>query len=188
MAGRVTKRFLELSAAAIAAIAVAACRDTELERRDAEKRMLTAVAATQAAEATPPPAEAAAPAESEATYEFPVPPERPTELREYRQPEERPADAPARCIAATAAPTMASSFGRTGEYIQLVVRARNACSTNFGNVTFRAVAIAPDGREVGWASGSFYGGVAPGGGAESLVVIPMTPSVALTYRAEITGY
>jgi hypothetical protein len=189
MAGRVRKGFLVLAAGVFAIVAVAACRQAELDRRDAEKRMLTAVAASQAAEATPPPAAAAdPPRESEATFEFPVPPERPTEVREYRPPEERREDAPATCIVATAAPTTASAFGRTGEVIQLIVRAHNACPTNFGNVTFRAVAIAPDGREVGWASGQFYGGVPPGSGAETLVVIPMRPSVALTYRAEITGY
>jgi hypothetical protein len=186
MSGRVTKGLLAVVAGAIAA---AACRPAELDRRDAEKRMLTAVAASQAAEATPPPAaDADPPREAEATFEFPVPPERPTEVREYRPPEERREDAPATCIAATAAPTTASAFGRSGEVIQLVVQARNVCSTSFGNVTFHVVAIAPDGREVGSASGSFYGGVPPGGGAESLVVIPMRPSVALTYRAEITGY
>src|SRR4029453_2184329 len=64
MSGRVTKGLLAVVAGAIAA---AACRPAELDRRDAEKRMLTAVAASQAAGATPPPAaDADPPREAEA--------------------------------------------------------------------------------------------------------------------------
>jgi len=130
--------------------------------------------------------------ESSATYEVPiaVPP-----AAEERRPveavplvEERPADSPKRCLTLQASPSSASAYGIRGEVVQLVVRARNGCSTNFGSASFRATAIGPDGRELGSAVGSFSAGIAPFGSAETLIAISTRPSLALTYRAEVMGY
>jgi hypothetical protein len=130
--------------------------------------------------------------ESSATYEVPIaaPPAaaegRPVEAAPPV--EDRPADSPKRCLTLQVSPSSASAYGIQGEVVQLVVRARNGCSTNFGSATFRVTAIGPDGRELGSAVGSFSVGIAPFGSAETLIAIPTKPSLALTYRAEVMGY
>lgn len=130
--------------------------------------------------------------ESSATYEVPIaaPPAaaegRPVEAAPPV--ENRPADSPKRCLTLQVSPSSASAYGIRGEVVQLVVRARNGCSTNFGSATFRVTAIGPDGRELGSAGGSFSVGIAPFGSAETLIAIPTKPSLALTYRAEVMGY
>lgn len=182
---------------AILVIGLAGCRDNELDRKADVERALTAAASSS--QPTPPPetAESAAGPESEATFEFKVPTERPARTDDYPAAEQRPPDYPEaarqradpqKCILATAQPTMTSAYGRSGEVIHLAVRAQNGCSTHFEGATFRVAALAPDGREVGSASGRFYGGIPPGGSADTLIVIPVAPSLDLTYRAEVTGY
>jgi hypothetical protein len=68
--------------------------------------------------------------------------------------------------------------------VQLVVRAQNGCGTDFGGASFRVTAIGSNGREVASAFGRFSDAIPPGGSAETLVVIPTKPSMALSYRAE----
>jgi hypothetical protein len=128
--------------------------------------------------------------ESSATYEVPIAPPAAEEQRpvEAAPVENRPADSPKRCLMLQVSPSSASAYGIRGEVVQLVVRARNGCSTNFGSATFRVTAIGPDGREVGSAVGSFSAGIPLGGSAETLIAIPTKPSLALTYRAEVMGY
>jgi hypothetical protein len=127
--------------------------------------------------------------ESSATYEVPIA-AHPTEASFNPAPiaEDRPADTPARCIMIRVFPSSSSAYGLREEVVQLVVRGQNGCSTHFGSASFRVTAIGSDGQPVGSASGSFSSGFPPGGSAESLVAIPTKPSLALTYRAEVTGY
>jgi hypothetical protein len=128
-------------------------------------------------------------AESSATYEVPIV-ARPTEAPVNPAPiaEDRPADTPMRCILLHVSPSSSSAYGLRGEVVQLVVRGQNGCSTHFGGASFRVTAIGSGGQPVGSASGSFSSGFPPGGSAETLVAIPTKPSLALTYRAEVTGY
>jgi hypothetical protein len=130
--------------------------------------------------------------ESSATFEVPIaasapaPAQRPSEA--FRSGEDRPADSPKRCLTLSASSSSSAAYGIRGEVVQLVVRARNGCSTNFNSASFRVTAIGPDGQDVGSAGGSFSGGIAPFGSAETLIAIPTKPSLSLTYRAEVIGY
>jgi hypothetical protein len=100
----------------------------------------------------------------------------------------RPVDTPKRCLTLQVSPSSASAYGIRGEVVQLVVRARNGCSTNFGSATFRVTAIGPDGRDLGSAVGNFSVGIPPFGSSETLIAIPTRPSLNLTYRSEVMGY
>lgn len=134
--------------------------------------------------------------ESEATFvvpileatERPVPAPAPRLAVPFPPREDRPADSPARCIMLQAYPSSVSAYGVGGEVVQLVVRAQNGCSANFGSASFRVAAVGPDGREVVSASGRFSGAIPAGGSAETLIAIPTKPSLRLTYRAEVLGY
>lgn len=189
---------LLLVGAAIAAAAWQVGRKTE---REALRESAAAARPTEAASA-PPAAEVPAAsarvlepagAPAEATYEVPIgsaeepaaAPVEPTAAPAWPPPEERRPDTAARCIQLTAAPSNVSAFGSSGEVVQLVVRAQNGCGTNFDSAWFRAVAVAPDGRELASASGRFPGGVRAGSSAETLIALRTPPAMGLTYRAEI---
>lgn len=189
---------LLLVGAAIAAVAWQVGRQTEREAmresaaaaRPAEGESTPPAAAVPAASA---PVAEPAPAEAEAIYEVPVAgveepaavPAAPTAAPDWPPPAERRVDTPARCIQLTAQPSNVSAFGSSGEVVQLVVRAQNGCGTNFDSAWFRAVAIAPDGRELASASGRFPGGVRAGSSAETLIALRTKPALGLTYRAEV---
>ena len=64
------------------------------------------------------------------------------------------------------------------------MRGQNGCATNFGYVSFRAIAIGPNGLELASAVGRFPEGIRAGGSAETLVVVPTKPDMGVTYRAE----
>lgn len=130
--------------------------------------------------------------ESSATFEVPIaasapaPEQRPSEA--FPSVEDRPADSPKRCLTLSASPSSSAAYGIRGEVVQLVVHGRNGCSTNFNSASFRVTAIGPNGQDVGSAGGSFSGGIAPFGSAETLIAIPTKPSLSLTFRAEVIGY
>ena len=185
---------LLLVGAAIAAVAWQVGRQAEREamRESAAAARPAEVASAPPADASAPVAEPA-PAEAEAIYEVPVAdleepaavPDAPTAAPDWPPPAERRVDTPARCIQLTAQPSNVSAFGSSGEVVQLVVRAQNGCGTNFDSAWFRAVALAPDGRELASASGRFPGGVRAGSSAETLIALRTKPAPSLTYRAEI---
>ncbi len=81
-------------------------------------------------------------------------------------------------------PSTVSAYGTSGEIVQLVVRGQNGCSTNFGSVSFRAIAIGLDGREIASAVGRFPEGIRAGGSAETLIAIATKPVLGATYRAQ----
>ena len=124
-------------------------------------------------------------AESEATFEVPIAETdvRPT-LVPYTAPEERPSDTTARCVMLQAYPSTAAAYGRYGEVVQLVVRGQNGCATNFGSVSFRAIAMGPNGLELASAVGRFPEGIRAGGSAETLIAVATKPGVGVTYRVE----
>lgn len=136
-----------------------------------------------------PPAPAPLPGggESEATFEVPIPEvdERPTAApNPYVPPRDRPPDTTARCLMLQAYPSSVAAYGRSGEVVQLVVRAQNGCGTNFGYASFRAIAIGPDGSELASTVGRFPEGIRAGGSAETVIAIPTKPVMGVTYRAE----
>nr|MDQ5872855.1 hypothetical protein [Acidobacteriota bacterium] len=143
--------------------------------------------------APPQPPEPPFGAEAEAIYELPVPdaagqparPPDPPPAADWAPPEDRPSDTPTRCLMLQAYPSNVSAYGSFGEVVQLVVRAQNGCSTNFGYASFRAIAIGPDGQEVASAVGSFSGGIRAGGSAETLIAVRAKPGTSMTYRAEV---
>lgn len=188
---------LLLVGAAIAAVAWQVGRQTEREAMRESAAAARPAEVSSAPPASTVPAASApvaepAPAEEQAVYEVPVgdmeepaPPVEPTAAPDWPPPAERRVDTPSRCIQLTAQPSNVSAFGSSGEVVQLVVRAQNGCGTNFDGAWFRAVAIAPDGRELASASGRFPGGVRAGSSAETLIALRTKPALGLTYRAEI---
>ena len=130
--------------------------------------------------------------ESEATFEVPIleVDERPTAAPDPPTaahgvlPEDRPPDTTARCLMLQAYPSTVAAYGRSGEVVQLVVRAQNGCGTNLRYASFRAIAIGPNGLELASAVGRFPDGIGAGGSAETLIAIPTKPVMGVTYRAE----
>ncbi|MEO8349651.1 MAG: hypothetical protein ABI610_12120 [Acidobacteriota bacterium] len=183
---------------AIAAVAWQVGRVTERKAlRDGAAASPTAVSPAfplDVPTAVPGPAELPPEAEeAEATYELPARDANgrpinsvdPPATAVWVPPESRPADTAARCLMLQAYPSNVSAYGSFGEVVQLVVRAQNGCSTNFGYASFRAIAIGPDGREVASAVGSFSGGIHAGGSAETLIAVRAKPGTSMTYRAEV---
>jgi len=190
-AGRTTERNAARRVEKAHPTVVASVRDSDRKpvlRSVLPDEHVTAVRET--IEATPPQPE------SGATFVLPVleieerptPAPAPPAAVAFPPRENRPADSPARCILLQAYPSSVSAYGVSGEVVQLVVRARNGCFTNFGGASFRAVAVGPEGREVAAASGRFSGAIPAGGSAETLIAIPTKPSPGLSYRAEVLGY
>lgn len=183
---------------AIAAVAWQAGRATERKAlRDgaaASPPAASPAVSIEAPTAVPEPAEPPPAAEeAEATYELPardaygrpINSVDPPATAVWAPPESRAADTPARCLMLQAYPSNVSAYGSFGEVVQLVVRAQNGCSTNFGYASFRAIAIGPDGQEVASAVGSFSGGIRAGGSAETLIAVRAKPGTSMTYRAEV---
>lgn len=184
--------------AAIAAVAWQAGRATErqaLRDSTAAPRLAASPAVSIAVPtAVPEPAEPVpAEEEAEAAYELPardaygrpINSVDPPATAAWVPPESRPADTAARCLMLQAYPSNVSAYGSFGEVVQLVVRAQNGCSTNFGYASFRAIVIGPDGQEVASAVGSFSGGIRAGGSAETLIAVRAKPGTSMTYRAEV---
>jgi hypothetical protein len=144
----------------------------------------------RAAPSAPAPLPAAA--ESAVTFEVPIleVDERPTAAPDpptvapYVPPEDRPPDTTARCLMLQAYPSTVAAYGRSGEVVQLVVRAQNGCGTNLRYASFRAIATGPNGLELASAVGRFPEGIRAGGSAETLIAIPTKPVMGVTYRAE----
>jgi len=183
--------------AGIAVVAWQAGRATERKAARGGERAPPSVTAPvteeqllRAAPSAPAPLPAAA--ESEATFEVPIleVDERPTAapapptVAPYAPPEDRPPDTTARCLMLQAYPSTVAAYGRSGEVVQLVVRAQNGCGTNFDYASFRAIAIGPNGLELASAMGRFPEGIRAGGSAETLIAIPTKPVIGATYRAE----
>ena len=170
--------------AGIAAVAWQAGRKAERQAaRGGESASLPVTAPITEEPAAPTPLPAT---EAEATFEVPIPAvadERPTAVP-FAPPEERPSDTAARCVMLQAHPSTVAAYGRSGEVVQLVVRGQNGCATNFGYVSFRAIAIGPNGLELASAVGRFPEGIRAGGSAETLIVVPTKPDMGVTYRAE----
>jgi hypothetical protein len=169
--------------AGIAAVAWQAGRNAERQAARGEESTFSPATAPITEE---PVAPAPLPAvESEATFEVPIAETdaRPT-LVPFAAPEERPSDTTERCVMLQANPSTAAAYGRYGEVVQLVVRGQNGCATSFGYVSFRAIAIGPNGLELASAVGRFPDGIRGGGSAETLIAVATKPGVGVTYRVE----
>jgi hypothetical protein len=184
---------LLLRCAGIAVVAWEAGRATERRAASAGEGAPPSVTEEQLLRAAPSaPAPLPEAGESEATFEVPIleVDERPTAAPDPPTvahgvpPEDRPPDTTARCLMLQAYPSTVAAYGRSGEVVQLVVRAQNGCGTNFGSAFFRAIAIGPNGLELASAVGRFPDGIGAGGSAETLIAIPTKPVMGVTYRAE----
>jgi hypothetical protein len=183
---------LLLLGAGIAVVAWQAGRATERKAARGGESALPVTEEQLLRAETPAPAPLPAAAESVATFEVPIleVDERPTAAPDppavapYVPPEDRPPDTTERCLMLQAYPSTVAAYGRSGEVVQLVVRAQNGCGTNFGYASFRAIAIGPNGLELGSAVGRFPEGIRAGGSAETLIAIPTKPVIGVTYRAE----
>ena len=99
----------------------------------------------------------------------------------------RPPDEPERCLTLEASPSSVSAYGVSGPAAQLIVRARNACSTGFPGpqVYFRAVAVSMEGSELASATGRFSGEIRPYATAETLVAIETDLTRVRSWRVEL---
>jgi hypothetical protein len=179
---RPSRRTLLLVAAAIA---VAACRIGE--RAQPEESAEPAQASAPADPAPTP--EPVALQESSATIEvaIPQPDVAPTAEPAFLTEPPRPTDSPERCLTLEATPSSVSAYGVSGPAAQLIVRARNACSTGFPGprVYFRAVAISMEGTELASATGRFSGEIRPFSTAETLVAIETDLTRVRSWRVEL---
>lgn len=178
---RTSRRKLLLVAAAIA---LAACRIGE--RAQPEESAEPAQASAPADPAPTP--EPVALEERSATIEVAIrePAAEPTAEPAFLT-EPRPPDDPERCLTLEARPSSVSAYGVSGPAAQLIVTARNGCSTGFPGprVYFRAVAISMEGTELASATGRFSGEIRPFSTAETLVAIETDLTRVRSWRVEL---
>lgn len=179
---RTSRRKLILVAAAIA---LAACRIGEQAQPEE-----SAEPAQASAPADPAPTpEPVALRESSATIEVAIgePAAEPTAEPAFLTEPPRPPDNPERCLTLDARPSSVSAYGVTGPAAQLIIRARNGCSTGFPGprVYFRAVAISMEGSELASATGRFSGEIRPFSTAETLVAIETDLTRVRSWRVEL---
>jgi hypothetical protein len=167
------------------AIALAACRIGE--RSQPAESVAPAQAAAPADPA--PTAEPVVLTESSATIEVAVgePAAEPTAEPAFLTEPQRPPEDPERCLTLDAQPSSVSAYGVSGPAAQLIVRARNGCSTGFPGprVYFRAVAISMEGFELASATGRFSGEIRPFSTAETLVAIETDLTRVRSWRVEL---
>jgi hypothetical protein len=168
-----------------AAIALAACRIGE---RAQQAESAEPAPASAPADPAPTPEPVALP-ESSATIEvtIPQPDIAPTAEPAFLTEPPRPPDDPERCLTLDARPSSVSAYGVSGPAAQLIVRARNACSTGFPGprVYFRAVAVSMEGSELASATGQFSGEIRPYATAETLVAIETDLTRVRSWRVEL---
>lgn len=185
---------LALLLAGIAAVAWLAGRRAERAAllAKSERARTEAPAPPAGPEVTAAPAEPAAAVaaqEQSATVEVAVAPPivEPTAEPAFLTAPSRPPDDPARCLTLEASPNSVTAYGSSGAAVQLVVRARNACTSGFSGpaVYFRAVAVSMEGFELSSATGRFSGEIRPYSTAETLIAIETDPTRVRTWRVEL---
>lgn len=167
------------------AIALAACRIGER----AEQAKSSEPAQASAPADPPPTPEPVALQESSATIEVAIgePAAEPTAEPAFLTEPPRPPDDPERCLTLDARPSSVSAYGVSGPAAQLIVRARNGCSTGFPGprVYFRAVAVSMEGSELASATGRFSGEIRPFSTSETFVAIETDLTRVRSWRVEL---